>query len=147
MNYMHRSISNRKGFSLMELMVSLGISGLITLIALNLIEGNSKHDMNMTNRINIMENFDKAVRANKKTDYSFTEKRIRNRKVCEMLKLKYVAQTNTCLVPQYVCCTTPSCATGTVGAKVDTPCGYLKLRDAMCDLEKRSRVPDQRFCL
>jgi prepilin-type N-terminal cleavage/methylation domain-containing protein len=132
------AFNNKQGFSLIELTVAIGISaiGLYALTSYNsmILKSSKQFDefaiVDATSKSKQMETYDRANTMGEVKLLNNPEKTTRATKVCDLVGLKYDTLDQTCKA---------KC----VGAG---PC-KISIRDALCDLETRGRVPDPRFCL
>lgn len=128
--------NGNKGVSLIELVVSLGVSA-IAIVLFMKFSGDSiklEKQAEMTERS--MEAFDNSMSKKDRSLMTSAQINLRGQKICASMGLTYlsIAGNSACYVTKYTNC-----------PKNKNPC-YVDLKTALCDLEVRARVPDSRFC-
>jgi prepilin-type N-terminal cleavage/methylation domain-containing protein len=131
------AFNNKQGFSLIELTVAIGISaiGLYALTSYNsmILKSSKQFDefaiVDATSKSKQMETYDRANTMGEVKLLTNLQKTNRATRVCKLVGLTYDTFDQTCKAA----CVGGSCT--------------ISIRDALCDLETRGRVPDPRFCL
>lgn len=121
-----------EGFSLMELMVTLGISSLVIYFTVNVLSENFKTKKDLEKNEETREAFDQSLRIK---DNNHSQINAHGERTCNSLGLKYfvVNGKRECRVLKHTSCPNAN------------PC-YVTVKDALCDLERRARVPAPKFC-
>lgn len=125
-----------KGFSLVELIVSLGVSAIAVVLLMYFTSNNLKLEKNAADTEKSMESFDNDISKKEKSYLTAAQKITRGQKICDSMGLTYllIKGNAACYVKKYTNCPNDK-----------NPC-YVDLKSALCDLEVRARVPASRFC-
>lgn len=148
----YQSNFSKAGISLLELLVSVAILGVIAVVAASLFGQlntlNKKFGMGHDdfNALLPRENFDERLMKEKKV-LNAADKDERRRKICKLLDLGYSSALKQCTI------SVKRCGNG-ANYKMGEPClsgavdeGEVPVMKALCDLEKRARIPELKFCI